>query len=177
MQTFKKLCLIDFVSPNPPLIVGPGKTFLPHTSFLVELPQSPRTLHPSLVEADHSIQTTMLISSLSFPGSQFPTPPTLLCLGQKKSKRQCQETTFIPHPHHDRIRSEFGWKDWSVTWVYITIMLHCTAIVCAICLTKDQVQHERTEHIHARYLFMRTKKMIKVNKVGTTDNPADMFTK
>ena len=47
----------------------------------------------------------------------------------------------------------------------------------AICLNKDQVHHERTKYIDVRYHFLRTEKRIKVNKVGTKDNPADMFTK
>ncbi|KAJ4721737.1 Retrovirus-related Pol polyprotein from transposon TNT 1-94 [Melia azedarach] len=47
----------------------------------------------------------------------------------------------------------------------------------AICLAKDQVHHERTKHIDVRYHFLRSEKRIKVNKVGTADNPADMFTK
>jgi len=47
----------------------------------------------------------------------------------------------------------------------------------AIYLTKDQLHHERTKHIDVRYQFLKTKKRIKVNKVGTTDNLADMFTK
>jgi len=46
-----------------------------------------------------------------------------------------------------------------------------------ICLTKDQVHHERTKHIDVRYHFLRTENRIKVNNVGTTNNPADMFTK
>ncbi|KAJ4705025.1 Retrovirus-related Pol polyprotein from transposon TNT 1-94 [Melia azedarach] len=47
----------------------------------------------------------------------------------------------------------------------------------AICLAKDQVHHERTKHIDVRYHFLRSEKRIKVNKVGTADNPVDMFTK
>ena len=46
----------------------------------------------------------------------------------------------------------------------------------AICLAKDHVHHERTKHIDVRYHFLRDEK-IEVKKVGTTDNPADMFTK
>ncbi|KEH21529.1 hypothetical protein MTR_7g007100 [Medicago truncatula] len=36
---------------------------------------------------------------------------------------------------------------------------------------------ERTKHIDVNYHFLTTKKMIKVNKVDTSDNPADKFTK
>ncbi|XP_047320751.1 secreted RxLR effector protein 161-like [Impatiens glandulifera] len=54
--------------------------------------------------------------------------------------------------------------------------VYCDSL-SAICLTKDQVHHERTKHIDMRYHFMRSEKRIKVNKVGTADNPTDMFTK
>ncbi|GJU79647.1 hypothetical protein Tco_1282012 [Tanacetum coccineum] len=47
----------------------------------------------------------------------------------------------------------------------------------AICLAKDQVYHERTKHIDVRYHFIRTEGRIKVKKIGTQDNPADVFTK
>ena len=47
----------------------------------------------------------------------------------------------------------------------------------AICLAKDQVHHERTKHIDVRYHFLRSERRIKVKKVGTVDNPVDMFTK
>ena len=47
----------------------------------------------------------------------------------------------------------------------------------AICIAKDQVHHDRTKHIDVRYHFLRTEKRIKVKKIGTADNPADMFTK
>ena len=47
----------------------------------------------------------------------------------------------------------------------------------AICLAMDQVYHERTKHIYVRYHFLRSEKRIKVNKVGTADNRADMLTK
>lgn len=46
-----------------------------------------------------------------------------------------------------------------------------------IYLAKDQAHHERTKHIDVRYHFLRDEKMIEVKKVGTADNPADMFTK
>ncbi|KAJ4708896.1 Retrovirus-related Pol polyprotein from transposon TNT 1-94 [Melia azedarach] len=47
----------------------------------------------------------------------------------------------------------------------------------SICLAKDQVHHERTKHIDVKYHFLRSEKRIKVNKVGTADNPVDTFTK
>ncbi|CAL1371028.1 unnamed protein product [Linum trigynum] len=55
-------------------------------------------------------------------------------------------------------------------------VVYCDSL-SAICLAKDQVHHERTKHIDVRYHFLRTEKRIKVKKVGTVDNPADMFTK
>ncbi|GJV82289.1 hypothetical protein Tco_1522187 [Tanacetum coccineum] len=47
----------------------------------------------------------------------------------------------------------------------------------AICLAKDQIYHDRTKHIHVRYHFIRSERRIKVKKIGTEDNPADVFTK
>ncbi|CAL1377182.1 unnamed protein product [Linum trigynum] len=55
-------------------------------------------------------------------------------------------------------------------------VVYCDSL-SAICLAKDQVHHERTKHIYVRYHFLRIKKRIKVKKVGTANNPADMFTK
>lgn len=46
-----------------------------------------------------------------------------------------------------------------------------------ICLAKDQVHHERIKHIDVKYHFIRNERRISVKKVGTKDNPADMFTK
>nr|ABA91380.1 retrotransposon protein, putative, Ty1-copia subclass [Oryza sativa Japonica Group] len=60
----------------------------------------------------------------------------------------------------------------------------CINIFCdsqsAICLTKDQMFHERTKHIDVRYHFIRsviTEGDVKVCKISTHDNPADMMTK
>ncbi|MGF2565643.1 Ty1/Copia family ribonuclease HI, partial [Ralstonia pseudosolanacearum] len=55
-------------------------------------------------------------------------------------------------------------------------IVYCDSL-SAICLAKDQVHHERTKHIDVRYHFIRTEKRIKLKKIGTEDNPADMFTK
>ena len=55
-------------------------------------------------------------------------------------------------------------------------VVYCDSL-SAICLTKDQVHHERTKHIDVRYHFLRNESRIKVKKVGTTDNPSNMFTK
>lgn len=60
----------------------------------------------------------------------------------------------------------------------------CITIFCdsqsAICLTKDQMFHERTKHIDVRYHYIRdviAKGDVKVCKISTHDNPADMLTK
>ena len=54
--------------------------------------------------------------------------------------------------------------------------IYCDSL-SAICLAKDQVHHERIKHIDVRYHFLRSEKRIQVKKMGTADNPADMFTK
>ena len=56
-----------------------------------------------------------------------------------------------------------------------------TTVFCdsqsAIYLTNHQMYHERTKHIDVRYHFIQEIKVIKVKKIGTTSNPADMMTK
>lgn len=50
----------------------------------------------------------------------------------------------------------------------------------ALCLAKHQVYHERSKHIDVRLHFIREeieKGMVKVYKVDTAENPADMLTK
>ena len=50
----------------------------------------------------------------------------------------------------------------------------------AIHLTKNTMYHERTKHIDVRYHFVRdivSQGAIVVNKIATTENPADMLTK
>jgi len=54
--------------------------------------------------------------------------------------------------------------------------MYCDSL-SAICLAKDHVHHERTKHIDVRYHFLRNEKRFQVKKVGTADNPVDMFTK
>ena len=52
--------------------------------------------------------------------------------------------------------------------------------ISAIYLTKDQMFHERTKHIDIKYHFVRDvieEGMLKVCKISTHDNPADMMTK
>ncbi|OAE33937.1 hypothetical protein AXG93_1952s1130 [Marchantia polymorpha subsp. ruderalis] len=55
-------------------------------------------------------------------------------------------------------------------------IVHCDSL-SAICLTKDQVHHERTKHIDIRYHFLRNESRMRVKKVGTDENSTDMFTK
>ena len=53
-----------------------------------------------------------------------------------------------------------------------------TTVFCdsqsAIHLTKYQIYHERTKHIDVRYHFIREIEVIKVKKIGTSDNPTNM---
>ena len=42
---------------------------------------------------------------------------------------------------------------------------------------KAQMYHERTKYIDGRYHFIREIKVIKVKKIGTADNSADMMIK
>ena len=60
----------------------------------------------------------------------------------------------------------------------------CIDLFCdnrsAICLTKDQMFHERTNHIDVKYHYVRdviSQGKLKVCKSSTHDNPADMMTK
>ena len=60
----------------------------------------------------------------------------------------------------------------------------CIAIHCdsqsAICLTKNQMFHEKTKPIDVRYHFIRgvvAKGDVKVCQISTHDNPTDMMTK
>jgi hypothetical protein len=59
------------------------------------------------------------------------------------------------------------------------ISLHCDS-QSAIYLTKDQMFHKRTKHIDIKYHFVRDvieEGKLKVCKISTHDNPADMMTK
>jgi ribonuclease HI len=59
------------------------------------------------------------------------------------------------------------------------ITIHCDS-QSAIYLTKDQMITERSKHIDVRYHFVRDvieKGLVKVCKISTHDNPADMMTK
>lgn len=60
----------------------------------------------------------------------------------------------------------------------------CINLFCdsqrAIYLTKDQMFHERTKYIEVKYNYVRdivAKGKLKVCKISTHENPADMFTK
>ena len=57
----------------------------------------------------------------------------------------------------------------------------CIDLFCdsqsAICFTKDQMFHERTNHIDVKYHYVRdviSQGKLKVCKISTHDNPADM---
>jgi hypothetical protein len=60
----------------------------------------------------------------------------------------------------------------------------CVNMFCdsqsAICLTKDQMFHERSKHIDVKYHYVRdivTQGKLKVCKISTHDNPTDMIRK
>ena len=60
----------------------------------------------------------------------------------------------------------------------------CINLFCdsqsVICLTKDQMFHERTKHIDVKYHYVRdvvAQGKLKVCKISTHDNPADILTK
>nr|KYP48030.1 Retrovirus-related Pol polyprotein from transposon TNT 1-94 [Cajanus cajan] len=62
--------------------------------------------------------------------------------------------------------------------------LETTSIYCdnqsAICLTKNQVHHERTKHVDVKFHFVRdvvASDVVKIEKVATEENAADMLTK
>ena len=55
-------------------------------------------------------------------------------------------------------------------------IVYCDSL-SVIYLAKDQVHHDRTNHIDVQYHFLRSEKRIVVKKVGTADKPDDMFTK
>jgi hypothetical protein len=60
----------------------------------------------------------------------------------------------------------------------------CIDLFCdnqsVIYLTKDQMFHERTNHIDIKYHYVReviAEGRLKIPKISTHDNPADMMTK
>ena len=60
----------------------------------------------------------------------------------------------------------------------------CIDLFCdsqsAICLTKDQIFHERTKYIDVKYHYVRdviSQGKLKTCKISTHNNPADMMTK
>ena len=68
-------------------------------------------------------------------------------------------------------------RDFGICQKAVTV--HCDSS-SAISLTKHQVFHERSKHIDVRLHFVRdevNKGEVKIQKVGTEDNPADMLTK
>jgi len=54
--------------------------------------------------------------------------------------------------------------------------IYCDSL-SAICLAKDNVFHDRTKHIDVKFHFLRNEDRIKILKICTKENPADMFTK
>ena len=59
------------------------------------------------------------------------------------------------------------------------LKIHCDSM-SAICLAKNQVYHARKKYINVKYHFVRDvleNGDIKVKKIHTKDNPADMLTK
>nr|CAI44659.1 OSJNBa0061C06.9 [Oryza sativa Japonica Group] len=79
------------------------------------------------------------------------------------------------------VKNLFGLK---VLYTELCGVTSCINIFCdsqsAICLTKNQMFHERTKHIDMRYHFIRgviAEGDVKVCKISTHDNPADMMTK
>ena len=70
------------------------------------------------------------------------------------------------------ILNDFGVRQKAIT-------IHCDSS-SAISLTKHQIFHERSKHIDIRLHFIKdeiSKGEVKVHKIGTDDNPADMLTK
>ena len=59
------------------------------------------------------------------------------------------------------------------------VVVHCDS-QSAICLSKNQVHHEKTKHIDIKLHFVRlevSKGVVKLLKIHTDDNLADMLTK
>lgn len=57
--------------------------------------------------------------------------------------------------------------------------MHCDS-QSAICLSKNQTYHERTKHIDIKLHFIRlevSKATVKLQKIHTNDNVADILTK
>ena len=67
-----------------------------------------------------------------------------------------------------------------MTWVFCrNIDVFCDS-QSTICLSKNQVHHARTKYIDVRFHFIReiiSEGDIRLLKIGTADNPADMLTK
>ena len=70
------------------------------------------------------------------------------------------------------IVTELGYEQRQIT-------AHCDS-QSAICLRKNQIHHEKTEHIDIKLHFVRlevSKGVVKLVKIHTDDNVADMLTK
>ena len=48
-------------------------------------------------------------------------------------------------------------------------MVYCDNLG-AICLARDQVNHDQTKHIDVRYHFLYTNKRVRLKNIRTTDN-------
>ena len=62
----------------------------------------------------------------------------------------------------------------------LSLALPSIVIASAIHLTKDQMITEKSKHIDIRYHFVRDiieKRLVKICKISTHNNPADMMTK
>ena len=68
-----------------------------------------------------------------------------------------------------------------LSFVEMILALTCFVTVkVQFYLTKDQMFHERTKHIDVKYHYVRdvvAQGKLKVCKISTHDNPADMMTK
>ena len=65
-------------------------------------------------------------------------------------------------------------------WLEVCFFTRAWRACMLTSLTKDQMYHERTKHIDVRYHFIRglvADGDVKVCKISTHDNPADMMTK
>jgi hypothetical protein len=68
-------------------------------------------------------------------------------------------------------------RDWFANY---EVVQGGTILMGDICLTKDQIFHERTKHINVRYHFIRgviAEGDVKLCKISNHDNLSDMMTK
>ena len=68
-------------------------------------------------------------------------------------------------------------RDYGINFFHTPILIDNNA---AISITNNPVKHSKTKHIDIRHHFIRDcaeKKLIELQKVGTLDNLADLYTK